>query len=68
MTVYCPNCGSARIWPQDDPATVREEDNRELMQQYEKCMVCRHIWLDKWWKVTDESGEITIHEVEDKPS
>lgn len=68
MTVYCPKCGSARIYPQGDPFLLDVEVNQTLMGQNERCIVCAHLWTDKWWEVTDESGKITIHELEDKPS
>lgn len=64
MIVYCPKCGSANIWPQDDPFTLDVEVHQVLKGQHEKCMMCKHFWTDKWWEVWKD-GEVTIHEADE---
>lgn len=56
MTVYCPKCASANLWPKGDPFKLDEEVDQVLMGQVEECFYCKHVWTDKWWVVYDMDG------------
>ena len=56
MTVYCPKCGSANLWPMTDPVKIDEEVNQVLMQQWERCFSCKHQWNDRWWEIWTPEG------------
>lgn len=60
MTVYCPHCGSANLWPKSDPRKIDEEVNQVLMSQLEECFSCRHVWTDKWWVVWTPDGSYNV--------
>lgn len=53
---HCPCCGSSLTTCLTDAQVIDTEVNQQLYMQHDKCDICEHEWVDKWWEVWTPNG------------